>query len=282
MSRLLLILLLGCRCFASGTNTLIIPPDRRDSFGNARGGIVAGPSDYQLFYDRANFKDTLSETISIVGLGFRIDDNLDTVDISVPVTEVWASTFVKQASELSKFSSDNWGSDRIQVFREKNVHFSGIPETNQPEHFQVAIRFQKPFLYDRSYGNLLLDFKTEGRYPNTGDSGYTDGDVRDDGAVFKISRIVLGEPLILRGGDVLQVFYISIPRIEFATSEVGRVELSFFAVEGAAYAFEFKSSLSATPFSWTTITNVPPGAARCIKLEIGAGTGEGYFRLVLR
>jgi hypothetical protein len=79
---------------------------------------------------------------------------------SIPDVTVALSTTNRGPDQLSPTFADNTGPDASVVYQGTLPIFSTDPTTadaSHPRAFDVVINLQKPFLYDPSKGNLLLD-----------------------------------------------------------------------------------------------------------------------------
>ncbi len=85
----------------------------------------------------------------------------NSLDAVVPDIEIRLSTTSRSVDLLFPLYAMNTGPDEVAVYSRGPMHVTGeiIPGQN-PQPFSVKIPFETPFLYDRSWGNLLLDIIT--------------------------------------------------------------------------------------------------------------------------
>lgn len=278
----MLALIIAVRCAVSATNSIVVPPDTADRFGNGSGGIVRAPTSGQVVYAKENFADAPTEVLRISGIAFRLDDRSGGFDVSIPEVRIWASTFEKPMSQLSKRQNENWGSDRKLVVSIRNARFtvcpdpfSLCPDRSDPSMFRAQLAFQNSFTYDRTRGALVLDLSTVGPY--TGSTGFTDSDLRDDGSAFVIGEASSGEPVIVPYAEILKISYEPLPKLNVIRAG-DLVQVSFFAASGQGYVLESTEAISKVG-SWGVWTNIPAGMARPITVLTEPKGERRYFRV---
>lgn len=207
---------------------MIIPPDKADRFGNGSAGLVSGiPLEYQVCYDRTNFSATTDDVIRIDGIGIRMNESpSDTLDLVVSKIEMWASTYVQDPSTLSIRRYENWGPDHIQIVSLQNRHFKGVADLNHPRNFQFHFALQKPFLYDRTAGHLLLDLVGGGSVGSPRDTAFTDADFRDDATLVGVFNREFGPAVIIGAGDVLEISYVTVPRLRLILAQTSTLPVT--------------------------------------------------------
>jgi hypothetical protein len=148
---------------------------RDQGFGNCFPFGCAYEGEYQQVYTSSLFK----KKITIVGLQFantQVDDGATTMN-SGNFTVSLSTTSVDWDTITVDFNS-NIGPDNTQVFN---------GSLDQPWAFGFALNvpFSKPFTYDPSAGNLLIDVQTSGTSDSNGfiyfdSNGYNNGGYNGD------------------------------------------------------------------------------------------------------
>lgn len=160
---------------AVGQGTFVVPSERANRQG---GNTIFGPISPGPARDLVPFR--LQQVFGanditmpfgvhyITAVRFRlrvVGGGGGSLDVVVPDIEVRVSTTSRPVDHLFGSYAMNTGPDEVVVYPRGSMHVTGevIPgQSLQP--FSVEILFETPFLYDRSWGNLLLDIVT---YTNT-------------------------------------------------------------------------------------------------------------------
>lgn len=161
-----------------------------------------GASDISMPFG-VHYITAVSFRLSVVGGG---GSSLDAV---VPDIEVRLSTTSRTVDLLFPFYAMNTGPDEVVVYPRGSMHVKGeIVPGQSPQPFSVEIPFETPFLYDRSWGNLLLDIVT---YANTAvTAGFDAAEIQGDSVSSNMgTSLDRGTPFTI--GMVAQFDYQPVP-----------------------------------------------------------------------
>jgi hypothetical protein len=149
-----LVVICACRmAAAAATNTLVVPIERATQFGE---GAAAVYDQFQQVYPASLFGHAEASQIYLHGVAFRVDENLVSTEATFPRLDIYLSTFRGSFSEIYPFPNGNWGEDRVLLFSAENFRVS-LPGASSTADFGLEFTFDKPFLYDRNAGQLVLD-----------------------------------------------------------------------------------------------------------------------------
>ncbi len=117
------------------------------------------PNKIQLLFPAADFAGLPASKRLLVAFNFRGDQTqTQTVDWNFPDEEFWISTTNKTGDTLSTVFADNHGPDKTLVHDGSYVfRILGSGPPQGPRDFADGMRFQTPFYYDPSKGNLLIE-----------------------------------------------------------------------------------------------------------------------------
>jgi len=97
----------------------------------------------------------------ITAVSFRLDSGPTSLNAVVPDMEIRLSTTTKAVDRISGTFAWNEGADVVSVVSRGSVRLTGrYDPALSVQPFSVRIPFTTPFVYDRSFGNLLLDIIT--------------------------------------------------------------------------------------------------------------------------
>jgi hypothetical protein len=112
----------------------------------------------QFLYPASDFAGLPASHRFLVAYNYRGDrTQTQTVDWTFPDAEIWISTTDKVSSTLSTVFDDNHGPDKTLVHDGLTFHILGSEPPQGPRAFADGMRFQSPFYYDPSQGNLLIE-----------------------------------------------------------------------------------------------------------------------------
>jgi hypothetical protein len=116
----------------------------------------AAPVQLQRLYPASDFAGLPASQRWLVAFNHRGDQTQSqTVDWIFPDTEIWISTTDKTSDTLTTVFAENHGSDKTLVY--DGALTQSILGTGSPRGFADGMRFQTPFYYDPSQGNLLVE-----------------------------------------------------------------------------------------------------------------------------
>jgi hypothetical protein len=189
----------------------VVPSDSQKQEGDAYTAALAVPIHQQEVYSASQFPQV---PLRIVELRYRPDVQyggaVGPFSANLSHVSFRLSTTSKPPGGLSMWFSDNVGADETLVYdapwRFETKYIGG---TEGPKKFDIVLRLERPFLYDPSKGNLLVDLRNYGRSP--------DVYVHDDQRSSLLQRIFVENPDAKEagGGDlsaaVLQIGFIREP-----------------------------------------------------------------------
>jgi hypothetical protein len=142
------------------TGLLVVPNEWTTAQGDT-GNLLPLFSDqpirYQQVFDASQFSRLNPGGGLINRIAFRGHGPGIPFTATVPQLQVNLSTTSKSPDNLSSTFTDNVGSDDTQVF--SGPLHTAVTFTGDPTNFEVVINFSKPFYYDPTKGNLLLDIR---------------------------------------------------------------------------------------------------------------------------
>jgi subtilisin-like proprotein convertase family protein len=151
-----------CRGTVMGsTQSLVIPAGMLNVEGFAASGSLDSANRVQNVYNSSQFP---AGVMQINELRFRPD--VDSRITTGPVTtlassiQVRLSSSSRQADNLNTILAGNTGPDEVLVYDgpfQIRTAFTG--PVAGPKNFDIIMPLQRPFLYDRSRGNLLVDIQ---------------------------------------------------------------------------------------------------------------------------
>lgn len=133
--------------------------------GNSNNGYVFNtqngfsPARDQEVYSSSLFS-AQSEPMYIKQIAFRQDVAGGASSVAIPDLRIALSTTSRGPNQLSTTFADNTGQDTSTVFSGPlSISTMQVPDNigSAPRPFDILINLQKPFLYDPSKGNLLVD-----------------------------------------------------------------------------------------------------------------------------
>jgi hypothetical protein len=136
--------------------TIVAPAGFLNTEGNTFGGAPTGVTRVQYLYPASHFS-SLSQH-RLVGIAWRPDESTGAVTTSAGNFALRLST--TQVTELSTTFTANIGPDERLVF--DGPLTISTPASTTPRGFDFALKFETPFDYDPTQGNLLVEFITSG------------------------------------------------------------------------------------------------------------------------
>jgi hypothetical protein len=138
---------------------IVSPSSMAKDEGNSSLRPNVAPNRLQFLFPASDFAGLPASQRFLVAINFRGDrTQTQAVDRIFPDGEWWMSTTDKTSATLSRVFADNHGpnktlvQDGLYTFR---ILGTGPPQG--PRDFADGMRFQKPFYYDPSQGNLLIE-----------------------------------------------------------------------------------------------------------------------------
>src|SRR3984893_15100351 len=142
------------------TGLLVVPNEwttAQGDTGNLLPLFSEQPIRYQQVFDASQFSRLNSGGGLINRIAFRGHGPGIPFTATVPQLQVNLSTTSKSPDNLSSTFAENVGPDDTRVF---SGPFQTVGTfTGDPTNFEVVINFSKPFYYDPTKGNLLLDIR---------------------------------------------------------------------------------------------------------------------------
>lgn len=145
---------------ASEPPTLIVSPS---SAKGAEGDLsirpARDPNRLQFLFPATDFAGLPESQRWLTGYNYRLDrTQTQDVDWIFNDVEYWISTTTADSSTLSTNFASNHGPDKTLVHSGTYIyHLLGGSSTTGPRDFAPAMKFQTPFYYDPSKGNLLIE-----------------------------------------------------------------------------------------------------------------------------
>ena len=117
------------------------------------------PNKIQMLFPASDFAGLPASKRLLVAFNFRGDQTqTQAVDWNFPDEEFWISTTDKTSATLSTVFADNHGPEKTLVHDGSYVfRILGSGPPQGPRDFADGMRFQRPFYYDPSKGNLLIE-----------------------------------------------------------------------------------------------------------------------------
>ncbi|HOW96807.1 MAG TPA: hypothetical protein P5567_08635 [Kiritimatiellia bacterium] len=147
----------------------VVPTNGAAAYGNTGTSypcLSSACRRYQQVYAASEFASAQSPQL-ITRLGFRYRTATSTFYLSGTWMEVRLSTTSRNPDGLSATFADNPGADETLVYAGTNWQFAGSSALGK---FWMDAYFDRPFHYDRTKGNLLVEIRMPGYYNF---SGYT-------------------------------------------------------------------------------------------------------------
>lgn len=144
---------------SQGLESRVVPGASVTSEGPGASAVFSVPIRYQEIYSATEFG---SRRIVISELRFRPDSVLTPGPFSgfLPYLEVRLSTTLRPVGQLSSRFDDNVGGDVTLVYAASWAFKTAFDSVvNGTRRFDVVIPLQRPFVYDPSQGNLLVEIK---------------------------------------------------------------------------------------------------------------------------
>jgi hypothetical protein len=142
---------------ASGELIRIVSPSAQENVeGDSSVQPAPTPNKIQFLFPAADFAGLPANQRWLVAFNSRGDQlQTQTVEWNYPDIEIWASTTDKTSATLSTVFSENHGPDKTLVH--DGAYRLRILGSGSPRDFADGMRFQTPFYYDPSQGNLLIE-----------------------------------------------------------------------------------------------------------------------------
>jgi hypothetical protein len=142
---------------ASGEPIKIVSPSAQKNVeGDSSVQPAATPNKIQFLFPAADFAGLPANQRWLVAFNGRGDQTqTQTVDWIYPDIDIWMSTTNKTSATLSTVFADNHGPNKTHVH--DGQYALRILGSGSPRDFAPGMRFQTPFYYDPSQGNLLIE-----------------------------------------------------------------------------------------------------------------------------
>jgi hypothetical protein len=135
---------------------IVSPSPMAKDEGDASLRPNVAPNRLQFLFPASDFVGLPASQRFLVALNFRGDQTQSqAVDRIFPDGEWWMSTTDKTSATLSRVFADNHGPNKTLVHT--GLYTQHILGSGSPRDFADGMRFQKPFYYDPSQGNLLIE-----------------------------------------------------------------------------------------------------------------------------
>lgn len=165
---LFLLLVLIAQPLSGSGATVIIPQSASAKFGDTYADpffFAELPSVVQVYGSR-EFSGLSSDIIQITGMSFRLDPG-DGASLSVviPQLTIFIASYSGSLSTITRFGLADL---QYTVAVDRSVQLKAKPTT--PDNFSIALPLDRPFVYDRRAGNLVIDFRASGTITGFGQS----------------------------------------------------------------------------------------------------------------
>jgi hypothetical protein len=138
------------------TNTLIVPREAATGSGGSFANALTG-LDAQQVYSAAEFSEAPADILLLTGVSFCINDNGGSLNAVIPRLVLQMNTFRGSMTEARRDWVGNF-SGAITVFDRQDVSLrSDAAAPGTPGRFDVNFLFDRPFLYNRTEGQLVLN-----------------------------------------------------------------------------------------------------------------------------
>jgi hypothetical protein len=138
---------------------IVSPSATATADGDQSARPTPGPVKIQWVFPASDFASLPASHRLLVAINFRRDRTQNqAVERIFPDKKIWMSTTDKTGATMSRLFAENHGSDKTLVqdgLYKFLILGSGPPQG--PRDFADGMRFQKPFYYDPSKGNLLVE-----------------------------------------------------------------------------------------------------------------------------
>lgn len=145
---------------ASGSPIHIVSPSSANGVeGDSSITPSREPNRIQFLFPASDFANLPESQRWLVAFNYRADQS-QTEDVlwEFDEIELWFSTTTTDNSTLSTIFADNHGPDKTLVHSGAySYQYLGGPATSGPREFAEGMRFQTPFYYDPTKGNLLVE-----------------------------------------------------------------------------------------------------------------------------
>jgi hypothetical protein len=135
------------------TNTLILPIQARQSFGND--GLPNHLTPIQQIYAAPEFSDAPADVIDIHGVRLRLDAPMAILNVSVKRLTIRMGLYRGMMSELPPQGFIIPDSS-IAVFDRENVQLTRVSGEPPAKAFDVEVPFNGPYRYNRGLGHLVM------------------------------------------------------------------------------------------------------------------------------
>jgi hypothetical protein len=254
-------------CVAQSAIRVVVPNNLESSEGNT---IASFPFDcfngsmrYQQVYAASHFSAISNAGGFINSISYRLDSPCLTGDGQViPSLQIDLSTTSKAPDSLSPVFAENVGvNDTIVRGPGSLTMSSSCSPGTKPQSFQLLIQFDRPFFYDPSAGNLLLDVRNYSGPQPDNSCIYIDG---ENAIGDSISSILSFDVNASAASDISSLGFVNrfeiipIPRLKIAQT-TNAVVIAW----GAPSLFDLQSVCDLrSSTNWQTITtNIIVGAS---------------------
>ena len=272
-----------------GGSFVVVPNDLFNAEGNAGNfapfGLLRTTNSmrYQQVYDAAQFSGLQAGEGWITRIFFRGDGTAKGSGTAFNI-QINFSTTLKVIDGLSTVFSENVGVDDTSIFGPGSLFIRSSGGTPQP--FDIFITPTRPFYYNRSAGNLLLDVRNfEGQPPPfipglvipAFDASNTDGD-----GVSRVyaDSVGAGTATVVDSLGLVTGFEMW-PTPKLTITQTTNSFVITWPAEPQAFVFQTADSLKPSSV-WQTITNGIGGDAsvRSYTVPLDTGRSVQFFRLV--
>ena len=144
-------------CVSCAAQSIIVPPQFRDTFGS-RGETFL---DTQVIYSSNLFAAAEGNELMLTAVSFRTDESERVAMTTlIPRVVIGISTTTKQMPELNSSQEFNRGADFRVVADLRQLPYAAKAGGSLDPNFRLA--FQEPYIYHRDQGNLVLDIDVTG------------------------------------------------------------------------------------------------------------------------
>jgi hypothetical protein len=144
--------------------TIVVPNEYADAEARSRAGVPTDQFRFQQVFAASEFATLPPDHGPIVSVAMRPDSSVTLpASASFLGTVIKMSTTDKQPGKLSNMFASKTGLDETVVFDgELTLSTTNEGPAAGPRTFDLVYKFQTPFAYDPSQGNLLFDIASDG------------------------------------------------------------------------------------------------------------------------
>ncbi len=142
---------------APGDSAFVVPFGLDQTFGGSTGGLFLGGEQVQQIYGAALFDPGPTDVFEITGVAFRLDET-EGSGFDIRMAHITIDLDVLKSPETMYM---NWLKNAVRVYSAGSLAFPALAN-RAPSDFDIPFAFQKPYIYDRRKGALILQASISG------------------------------------------------------------------------------------------------------------------------